>query len=214
MTTRLNARLIQLTPEANPQAVSEALTALGQWPSGLKDTNGRTCAFSLDPSSLPVSEATLRAIEGVSEVLGKASPHPLVDALAHRPLEVAGHRFNDPNVSPLLISGPCSVESRELLSEAAAQVAAAGGQWLRGGAYKPRTSPYAFQGKGDEALKWLRAAADEHGLKVVTEALSEQSAEQVAAWSDVLQVGTRNMQNFALLKAVGATCSPTQLKRG
>ena len=101
-----------------------------------------------------------------------------------------------------------------MIKQVAEQVASAGAQWLRGGAYKPRTSPYAFQGKGEEGLKWLREAADEHGLKVVTEALSEQSAEQVAAWSDVVQIGTRNMQNFALLKAVGATRRPVLLKRG
>jgi len=208
------ARLIQLSPEADPKSVKGALTSLGQWPSALKDSAGVTCAFSLDPSSVPVSEAQLKAIEGVTAVLGTTSPHPLLDQQAARVVEVAGYRFQDPTVGPLLISGPCSVETEALAFEVAEQVAAAGGQWLRGGAYKPRTSPYAFQGKGEEGLRWLRAAADSQGLKVVTEALSEQSAQRVADWSDVLQIGTRNMQNFALLKAVGATGRPALLKRG
>lgn len=207
-------RLIQLTPDADPSLIKGILTTLGQWPSALLGEQGDVRAFSLDPSSIPVSEDILKQIEGVASVLSTSSPHPLIDQQAHRPLKVAGHCFNQDQQSPLLISGPCSVESEALAFEVAAQVESAGGQWLRGGAYKPRTSPYAFQGKGEEGLKWLRAAADAHGLKVVTEALSENSAQRVADWSDVIQIGTRNMQNFSLLKAVGATGRPTLLKRG
>lgn len=207
-------RLIQLSPSADSSAVKGALTSLGQWPSALLNERGEVSAFTLDPSSVPVTEDCLKRIEGVQAVLSTPSPHPLIDQQARRALMVAGYRFNDPDEAPLLISGPCSVETETLAFEVAAQVESAGGQWLRGGAYKPRTSPYAFQGKGEEGLKWLRAAADAHGLKVVTEALSEQSAQQVADWSDVIQIGTRNMQNFSLLKAVGATKRPVLLKRG
>jgi len=207
-------RLVELTADADPRAVGAALAALGLWPTPLRDPDGRVRALSLHPSSALCAPSALAALPGVARVLGAASPHPLVDALARRPVEVAGHTFNAPGGAPLLIAGPCSVESEGALSAAADQVAAAGAQWLRGGAYKPRTSPYAFQGKGDEALRWLRAAADARGLRVVTEALSEASAPRVAEWSDVVQIGTRNMQNFALLKAVGATRRPALLKRG
>ena len=90
----------------------------------------------------------------------------------------------------------------------------AGGRLLRGGAWKPRTSPYAFQGHGGEALAWLRQAANSHGLAVVTEVLGEADVEQVAEAADLVQIGSRNMQNFALLKAVGRTRRPVLLKRG
>ena len=211
----MNPRLIQLKPDAQPKAVSGELTLLGQWPSALKDERGRTLAFSLHPSSIPIDVERLRSIEGVSEVLGGMSPHPKVDALAHRVIEIAGHSFNQETPStPLLISGPCSVESESAVFAAARIVTEAGGQWLRGGAFKPRTSPYSFQGVGDDALRWMRDAADSHGLKVITEALSERDVHAVAEWSDVVQIGTRNMQNFSLLKAVGSTGAPTLLKRG
>lgn len=208
-------RLVELTPEGDPKAVGAALAALGLWPTPLRDPDGRVRALSLHPSSAPCPLSELADIPGVARVLGAASPHPLVDTLARRPVEVAGYTFNAPAAQePLLIAGPCSVESEEALNAAADLVAASGAQWMRGGAYKPRTSPYAFQGKGDEALRWLRAAADARGLRVVTEALSESSAPRVAEWSDVVQIGTRNMQSFALLKAVGATRRPVLLKRG
>ena len=113
-----------------------------------------------------------------------------------------------------LCAGPCSVESQEQIDRTAAGVAAAGANVLRGGAFKPRTSPYAFQGLGTEGLALLRTAADRHGLAVVTEVLDPRDVETVARYADMLQIGARNMQNFALLRAVGESGLPVLLKRG
>ncbi len=113
-----------------------------------------------------------------------------------------------------ICAGPCGVESREQLEEAARAVAAAGANVLRGGAYKPRTSPYSFQGLGEEALKLLRHAGDRYGLSVVTEVMDPRDVERVALYADMLQIGTRNMQNFPLLREVGMTRMPVLLKRG
>ena len=113
-----------------------------------------------------------------------------------------------------MIAGPCSVESREMLWETAHAVRTAGAGMLRGGAYKPRTSPYAFQGLGEHALRMLAEVRAETGLPVVTEVMDTRQVEKVAEHADVLQVGARNMQNFALLSEVGRVQRPVLLKRG
>ena len=113
-----------------------------------------------------------------------------------------------------LMAGPCSVEGEEQTFTIAAAVAKAGATVMRGGAYKPRTSPYSFQGLGEQGLRILRRAADAHGLAVVSEVLDPQQVEQVARYADILQVGARNMQNFSLLREVGRTHKPVLLKRG
>jgi 3-deoxy-7-phosphoheptulonate synthase len=115
---------------------------------------------------------------------------------------------------PVLIAGPCSVEGEEMLFEAAAGVAAAGADMLRGGAFKPRTSPYDFQGLGARGLKFLAEARERTGLPIVTEVLSWEEVPVVAKYADVLQIGARNMQNFALLRAAGRSGKPILLKRG
>jgi 3-deoxy-7-phosphoheptulonate synthase len=114
----------------------------------------------------------------------------------------------------IVMAGPCSVESREQLKETAAAVKAAGAHILRGGAFKPRTSPYAFQGLGLKGLELLREVRDEFKLPIVTEVISPQDVTLVAQYADILQVGARNMQNFALLGAVGEIQKPVLLKRG
>jgi 3-deoxy-7-phosphoheptulonate synthase len=113
-----------------------------------------------------------------------------------------------------LMAGPCSVEGEEQAFTIAAAVAKAGATIMRGGAYKPRTSPYSFQGLGEEGLKILRRAADAHGLAVVSEVMDPQLVPLVARYADILQVGARNMQNFALLREVGHAQKPVLLKRG
>src|SRR5690242_11623935 len=113
-----------------------------------------------------------------------------------------------------IIAGPCSVEGRDMLHETARSVRANGASMLRGGAYKPRTSPYAFQGMGEEGLELLAEVREETGLPIVTEVMDTRQVERVAQYADVLQIGTRNMQNFPLLSEVGRTRTPVLLKRG
>ena len=114
----------------------------------------------------------------------------------------------------VLVAGPCSVENETMIVETARRVKAAGAQFLRGGAYKPRTSPYAFQGHGESALGLLAAARNETGLGIITEVMDTADVEKIAEVADVVQVGARNMQNFSLLKKVGAQEKPVLLKRG
>ncbi|MDJ0691083.1 MAG: 3-deoxy-7-phosphoheptulonate synthase [Xenococcaceae cyanobacterium MO_188.B32] len=114
----------------------------------------------------------------------------------------------------VVVAGPCSVENEEMIITTAKRVKAAGAKFLRGGAYKPRTSPYSFQGHGESALGLLAAARDASGLGIITEVMDTADVEKIAEVADVLQVGARNMQNFALLKKVGAQDKPVLLKRG
>ncbi|HEX4440155.1 MAG TPA: 3-deoxy-7-phosphoheptulonate synthase [Thermoanaerobaculia bacterium] len=124
-----------------------------------------------------------------------------------RGVEIGGDR-------PVLMAGPCSVEGEEMLLRVAESVARSGADMLRGGAYKPRTSPYEFQGLGVRGLKFLAEARERTGLPVVTEVLSWEEVPVVARYADVLQIGARNMQNFALLRAAGRAGKPVLLKRG
>ncbi|WAS06609.1 3-deoxy-7-phosphoheptulonate synthase [Gloeomargaritales cyanobacterium VI4D9] len=114
----------------------------------------------------------------------------------------------------VVVAGPCSVENEEMIVETALRVKAAGAKFLRGGAYKPRTSPYAFQGHGESALELLAAARAASGLGIITEVMDTADIDKIAQVADVLQVGARNMQNFALLKKIGAQNKPVLLKRG
>ena len=119
------------------------------------------------------------------------------------------------NNNPIVVvAGPCSVENEEMIVETAVKVKANGAKFLRGGAYKPRTSPYAFQGHGESALELLAAARDASGLGIMTEVMDTADVDKIGEVADVLQVGARNMQNFALLKKVGAQSKPVLLKRG
>lgn len=127
-------------------------------------------------------------------------------------LPFSGHVIG--NGIPTMIAGPCSVESREQILTAARAVKTAGAHALRGGAYKPRTSPRSFQGLAEEGLRLLAEARMETGLPVVTEVMDTEEIDLVAAYADVLQVGSRNMQNFALLKKIGRAGKPVLLKRG
>ncbi|MFN8482510.1 MAG: 3-deoxy-7-phosphoheptulonate synthase [Anaerolineae bacterium] len=127
-------------------------------------------------------------------------------------IQLNGHVIGGPEV--VIMAGPCSVESREQIMEAAHAVKEAGATVLRGGAFKPRTSPYSFQGLGEYGLQLLKEASQATGLPVITEVLSTRDAPLVAQYADILQIGTRNMQNFALLTAVGGSGRPVLLKRG
>jgi len=157
----------------------------------------------------------LRAAPGVAEVIQISHPFKLVSRQLrkeHTVVDVGNKKIGDGSL--VIIAGPCSVESREQLLETARAVKASGADMLRGGAYKPRTSPYDFQGLGVEALRFLEEASKETGLPIVTEVMSEADVEVVAEYADMLQVGARNMQNFSLLRKLATVKKPILLKRG
>ncbi len=157
----------------------------------------------------------LEILPGVREVLEITKPYKLASREFKR--ENSKIRLNGVEIGGeelVVMAGPCAVEGEEQIFTIAEQVAKQGAKVLRGGAFKPRTSPYSFQGLGEEGLKLLRRAADAYGLLVVTEVLSAAQVDLVADYADILQVGARNMQNCALLKAVGRSESPVLLKRG
>ncbi|WP_046471010.1 3-deoxy-7-phosphoheptulonate synthase [Allosalinactinospora lopnorensis] len=157
----------------------------------------------------------LRAKPGVSDVLRISVPYKLVSRENHvsrSVVRVQGVPIGGDNMT--VIAGPCAVETPEQTLEAARMAGAAGASLLRGGAYKPRTSPYAFQGLGETGLKILSEVREETGLPIVTEVVDAADVELVATYADMLQIGTRNMQNFALLQAAGEAGKPVLLKRG
>lgn len=158
---------------------------------------------------------SLEAMPGVEKAVRISAPYKFVSR-EFRPnksqirangIEIGGDEF-------IVMAGPCSVESEKQIIETARFVARQGAKLLRGGAFKPRTSPYDFQGMELEGLKLLRKAKEESGLAVITEVMSDSDVQMVAEYADVLQIGARNMQNFALLKAVGKANRPVMLKRG
>jgi len=157
----------------------------------------------------------LQAAPGVETIVPIAQPFKLVSwQLRHTPtiINIGSVKIGDGGLT--VMAGPCSVESPEQLLETARAVKAAGADMLRGGAYKPRTSPYDFQGLGIEALQLLKEARAETGLPVVTEVMSEADVEVVSEYADMLQIGARNMQNFSLLRRVADVNRPVLLKRG
>ena len=157
----------------------------------------------------------LRAAPGVEEVIQITHPFKLVSRQLRQRCTVVDVKGVKIGAGELVVmAGPCSVESEEQLLETARAVKFAGADMLRGGAYKPRTSPYDFQGLGVEALRLLRDASAETGLPIVTEVMSEADAEVVAEYADMLQVGARNMQNFSLLRKLATFPRPILLKRG
>ena len=157
----------------------------------------------------------LQAAPGVENVVPIAQPFKLVSRQVHPSrtiVNVGGVRIGGPEV--VVIAGPCSVESEEQILSTARAVKVAGAKMLRGGAYKPRTSPYDFQGLGTEALRLLDRARKESGLPVVTEVMSTEDVDIICEHADMLQIGARNMQNFALLRSLATIRKPIMLKRG
>jgi 3-deoxy-7-phosphoheptulonate synthase len=175
----------------------------------------RTIIGAIGSSGRRSEIEALRAAPGVAEVIQISHPFKLVSRQLrkeHTVVDVGDKKIGDGSL--VVIAGPCSVESREQLLETARAVKASGADMLRGGAYKPRTSPYDFQGLGVEALRFLEEASKETGLPIVTEVMSEADVEVVAEYAHMLQVGARNMQNFSLLRKLATVEKPILLKRG
>ena len=161
------------------------------------------------------NQENFKEIQDIAEVIKLTSPYKFVSRefkKADTIIDVKGHLIGGDNF--MLMAGPCSVENREMLSNIAKEVKKGGAIALRGGAYKPRTSPYDFQGLGEVGLRYLREVADENDMLVVTELMDSDDLELVSSYADIIQIGARNMQNFSLLKKLGKLDKPILLKRG
>ena len=208
--------VIVMEPQAPMEQVSDVLRRLED--SGVVPHMSRESGrVSIGVTAvLPAPEQeVLRAMHGVAEISGVRQPFKLASR-EFRPddsivnvggVEIGGERF-------VLIAGPCAVEGEQQVFDAARAAAASGARILRGGAFKPRSSPYAFQGMGLPGLRLLKAAGESVGLPIVTEVLHPEMVGPIAEYSDMLQIGARNMQNFALLEAAGRSDRPVLLKRG
>lgn len=217
--------IVSLAQNADRASVIRELAARGVAVAEIAEDRLGGVSLVTSGVSAPVAPEEIERIPGVRAVAMPRTPHPRVSAQGPV-VDVAGIRIGaalppdggarrpaDGAGSPVLMAGPCSVESEDQVRACAAALAPLGARFLRGGAFKPRTSPYAFQGVGHPGLRWLREAADDHGMRVVTEVLSENDVPAVAEAADLLQIGSRNMQNFALLRAAGAANKPVLLKR-
>ncbi|MEL6715414.1 MAG: prephenate dehydratase domain-containing protein, partial [Planctomycetota bacterium] len=208
--------LVDVEGSAHAEPLQSALEAAREHCSSLRSIGSypsRThMPRTVEPSpAAAVTTSPLRVVEYV-ERRAQASRGEPDEQRRVRPIELGGVEVGGDAF--LLIAGPCAVESEVQIHAAAAAVAARGVRLMRAGAFKPRTSPRSFQGHGAQGLRWLREAADAHGLGVVTEVLSTDDLPLLARHADVLQVGARNMQNFELLKALGRADLPVLLKRG
>ena len=181
----------------------------------LSEGNERTIIGLIGESPTPLREDNYSSMEGVEKVMRVSAPYKMASREYHpKDTLVALNGSKAGAKKILVIAGPCSVESREQTIEIACAVKEAGATALRGGAFKPRTSPYSFQGHGETGLKWLAEAREVTGLPVVTEVMEPGLVGMVSEYADVLQIGARNMQNFPLLHAVGESQMTVLLKRG
>ncbi len=208
--------LVVMKSQASPadiERVCAKIEALGFKPHIIPGEQ-RT-AIGITGNQGPIDSAEFEDLPGVADAIRVSKAYKLVSRETKREntivkvngVPVGGERI-------VLCGGPCAVESREQILESARAVKAAGGELLRGGAYKPRTSPYSFQGLGEEGLRYLAEAREETGLGVVTEAVDTESFDLVESYADCVQIGARNMQNFSLLRRAGRSRQPILLKRG
>lgn len=202
------------TPE-EVQAVCAEIEKMGFRPHPLP--GAQRTAIGITGNQGEIDCGNIEEMSGVAEVIHVTKAYKLVSRDSKEEDTII--RFPGTNATIggrnlAMIAGPCSIETREQAFAIAEQVSNAGAQFFRGGAYKPRTSPYAFQGLGEEALKIMAEIRDRFGLRIVTEAIDNEALQLVDRYADVIQIGARNMQNFSLLKAAGRKRKPVLLKRG
>ncbi len=208
--------IIVLKPHPTPEVIQhvlERIEALGFTPHLSQGVSRTIIGVIGDEEKLQVEP--LQAIEGVEQVVPILKPYKLASREFHREdsvFDIKGIKVGGGHL--MMIAGPCAIESEPLLVEIAEAVRNAGANVLRGGAFKPRTSPYSFQGLGEDGLKMLKATGERFGMPVVTEVMDPRQVELVERYADIFQVGARNMQNFDLLKELGKTRTPVLLKRG
>jgi 3-deoxy-7-phosphoheptulonate synthase len=201
--------------EEQVRAVCQKIESLGYRAHAMPGAT-RT-AIGITGNQGEVEQGTLDDMAGVQEVIRVSKPYKLVS----RDVKEENTVIRFPGTPATLggknlaiIAGPCAIESREQAFAVAEAVARAGAQFFRGGAYKPRTSPYSFQGMGEAGLQIMAEIRDRFGMKIITEAIDNESLDLVEAYADVIQIGARNMQNFSLLKRAGRAKKPVMLKRG
>ncbi len=199
--------------EADVDAVVEKIRSLGLTPHPIP--GAQRVAIGITGNKGGLDPGQFETMPGVAEAIRVSQPFKLVSREVKEEdtvIDFGGVALGGNALA--VIAGPCSVESREQILEVARAVKSAGARFLRGGAFKPRTSPYEFQGLAEEGLKLLALAREETGLKVVTEVMDVETLPMVADYADMLQIGARNMQNFSLLKQLGNVRKPVLLKRG
>ncbi len=204
----------QATPE-QIQAVCEAIERLGYRAHPIP--GAQRTSIGITGNQGEVDRGNLEELSGVAEVIRVSKAYKLASRDVKEEDTVIRFAGTDSAIGGrnlAIIAGPCSIESREQAFAIAEQVTASGAQFFRGGAYKPRTSPYAFQGLGVEALRIMADIRSRFGLRIVTEAIDNETLDLVAEWADVVQIGARNMQNFSLLKRAGQLRKPVLIKRG
>lgn len=209
--------LIVMHRNATPKQISAVITAVEKM--GLQASSipgSERTAIGVLGNKGYVDDLSIRDLPGVKEVIHVSKPYKMVSRDFHpRPTVVKANGVEiGEGRSPVIIAGPCAVESQEQIIRTAKAVKAAGASVLRGGAFKPRTGPYTFQGLKEEGLKLLALAKRETGLALVSEVMTTENVDLVAGYVDILQVGARNMQNFDLLREVGRLRKPVLLKRG
>ncbi len=205
--------MTQHATQAEVDAVVERIRSLGLTPHAIP--GAQRVAIGITGNKGGLDPALFEVLPGVGEAIRVSQPFKLVSREVKPEdtvIDVGGARIGGHELA--IMAGPCSVESREQLLEAAHAVKQAGARFLRGGAFKPRTSPYEFQGLGEAGLRLLAEAREQTGLKVVTEVMDAEDLPACLEYADVLQLGARNMQNFSLLRRLGAAGKPVLLKRG
>ena len=208
--------IIVLKPDASEEQVEHIVERVKGLGLSVHISRGkeRTIIGAIGEESA-LAEQPLEALPGVEKVMPILKPYKLVSRefkSEDSVIDIEGVKVGGREVQ--VIAGPCSVEGLEMLQETAERVKEAGARLLRGGAFKPRTSPYAFQGLGEEGLRYLDEARKRTGLPVVTELMDPRDVDLICEYADVIQIGARNMQNFRLLKEAGKTKKPVLLKRG
>lgn len=208
--------IIVMRPDATPQHLDLVIANIKEHGLDIHLSKGssRTIVGVIGDKKI-ISGLQMNSFEGVEKTVAITEKYKLVSREFHPEdtvIDINGAKIGGGNI--VVMSGPCAVESKEQLRESAQIVKANGASFLRGGAFKPRTSPYDFQGLEVEGLKIMREVADEVGLNVVTEIVNINDLEAMCQYADVLQIGARNMQNFQLLKEVGKVRKPVLLKRG
>ena len=208
--------VIVMSPKASEQQVQKVIDLLVRRGFDAHRSTGanRTVIGAVGGTAV-LDPADFQVLDGVHEVLKISEPYKLAGRIFQSEdtiVDVGGVKIGGPKI--ILMLGPCSVESREQIETSADIVKRAGGAILRGGAFKPRSSPYSFQGLGEKGLRLLREAGDRHALKVVSEVMDASQIPLVCEYAHILQVGARNMHNFHLLKELGKVRKPVLLKRG